>query len=168
MEIGAFGVAPHPRLRPRHISPAARDGQSSPDLSQQVRPILSFCFIATAVSPTTIPCCRPLAVPSGVRGLPPFVVRSAPRCHNRSDHFCHSATAAESAAPALQSCSPSSVRPRSAAALTSIRPSPTSVFPTETYRNISPRPISAATYCNMSPPSQPAPCCRPLVVPARV
>ena len=100
------------------------------------------------------PCCCPLAVPSGVRGLPPFVVHSAPRCHN---HFCHSATAAESAAPALQSCSPNSVRPRSASALAIIRPSPTSVFPTETYRNISPRPICAATYCNMSPQIQPRP-----------
>ena len=69
---------------------------------------------------------------------------SPPACHNGSDHFCHSATAAKPAAPALQSNSPSSVRPRSAAPLAIIRPSPTSVFPTETYCNISPRPICAA------------------------
>ena len=69
---------------------------------------------------------------------------SPPACHNGSDHFCHSTTAAKSATPALRSCSPSSPRPRSAAPLAIIRPSPTSVFPTETYCNISPRPICTA------------------------
>ena len=35
---------------------------------------------------------------------------SPPACHNGSDHFCHSTTAAKSATPALRSCSPSSPR----------------------------------------------------------